>query len=113
MLNGLIASALVMPALSLVTGFWSAVLLLTIFWPVLGLVVTPSLAYISEAVSGAGVESFGMAYGLYNVAWSIGLMSGPAVGAYLYDHLGFRVLLFLWAPALMALTWWVARVGGK
>jgi multidrug resistance protein len=109
MVNGLVASACVMPALSLVGGFWSAVVLLVIFWPVLGLIVTPSLAYVGEAASSAGVESFGMVYGLYNVAWSIGLMAGPSIGAYLYDQLGFSVLLFLWAPALLVLTWLVAR----
>lgn len=111
MLTGLVASACVMPALALVWDFWSAAIALVIYWPVLGLIVTPSLAYVGEAASSAGVESFGVVYGLYNVAWAIGLMSGPALGAYIYDRVGLATLLLVWAPALVGLTWWVARAG--
>lgn len=111
MLNGLVASACVMPVLSLVSGFWSAIVVLAAFWPVLGLIVTPSLAYVGEAASAAGVESFGVVYGLYNVAWSIGLMSGPAVGAYIYERVGFVMLLLVWAPSLIAATLAVAKLG--
>lgn len=110
MLAGLIASACTMPALALVADIWSAALVLVVFWPVLGMAITPSLAYIGDAASEAGVESFGMAYGLYNVAWSIGLMSGPAIGGYLYERIGFRALVFVWAPGLALATLAMARI---
>ena len=42
--------------------------------------ITPSLTYMAEATASAGSPSFGVAYGLYNVAWAVGLLVGPAVG---------------------------------
>ena len=51
--------------------------------------VTPSLTYMAEATSEAGSQSFGVAYGLYNFAWAIGLLIGPALGGFLYERIGF------------------------
>ena len=67
----------------------------------LGLIVTPSLAHISGAAEAAGLESYGVVYGLYNVAWSIGVMFGPAIGGWIYDRAGFRTLTFVWAPFII------------
>lgn len=73
-------------------------------------VITPSLAYMAEATSGAGIESFGVAYGLYNMAWGAGLLGGPAVGGFLFEHLGFSRLTFAWAPLLVLVGGLLARV---
>ena len=54
------------------------------------LVITPSLAYMAEATSSAGVGSFGVGYGLYNMAWGAGLLGGPALGGFLFERIGFR-----------------------
>ena len=43
----------------------------------MALVITPSLAYMAEAVASAGVGSFGVGYGLYNMAWGVGLLGRP------------------------------------
>jgi MFS transporter, DHA1 family, solute carrier family 18 (vesicular amine transporter), member 1/2 len=110
---GLVASGCFMPLMTLTSGAWSAAILLAIFWPLLGMIVTPSLALIGDAASAAGIESFGVAYGLYNVAWAIGLMSGPAIGGYVYDRTGFQPLVFLWAPALIAFTLALHRFAGR
>ena len=37
----------------------------------------------------AGVRSFGVAYGLYNLAWGAGLLGGPALGGFLFERMGF------------------------
>ena len=41
-------------------------------WMVFSMIVTPSLAYMAEAASAAGFESYGVVYGVYNMAWAVG-----------------------------------------
>jgi len=72
-------------------------------------VITPSLAYMAEAVSQAGVGSFGVAYGLYNVAWGVGLLGGPALGGFLFERMGFAWLALLWSPVLVVVTVLLAK----
>ena len=98
---GLYASACLMPLASFAIGPWSACAMLTLLWLSLGLIVTPSLAHISGAAEAAGLESYGVVYGLYNVAWAIGVMFGPAIGGWIYDRAGFRMLTFVWAPFII------------
>jgi DHA1 family solute carrier family 18 vesicular amine transporter 1/2 len=74
------------------------------------LAITPSLAFMAEATSSAGLGSFGVAYGLYNMAWGAGLLGGPAVGGFLFERLGFGRLVLVWAPALVVVTWLLGRV---
>jgi MFS family permease len=64
---------------------------------------------MAEATSQAGVESFGVAYGLYNFAWGAGLLAGPAIGGFAYERLGFDRLMLLWMPAVLAITILLAR----
>jgi MFS family permease len=57
---------------------------------------------MGEATTAAGVRSFGVSYGLYNLAWGAGLLSGPALGGFLFERLGFWRLMLVWAPMLIA-----------
>ena len=77
----------------------------------MALVIAPSVAYMGDAVSAAGIGSFGVAYGLYNVAWGAGLLGGPALGGFLFERLGFGPLTLAWAPAVVMATLLIARVG--
>jgi len=79
----------------------------------ISLPLTPSLAYMVDAVSQARGESHGIAYGVYNVAWAIGLLAGPAIGGYVYELLGFSHLILAWAPAVIVTTVVIARSGGN
>jgi len=74
------------------------------------LAITPSLAFMAEATSSAGIGSFGVAYGLYNMAWGAGLLGGPALGGFLFEHMGLGRLVLVWAPALVVVTWLLGRV---
>jgi len=76
----------------------------------LSLVIAPSLAYMAEATSDAGLGSFGVAYGLYNVAWGVGLLAGPAAGGFLFERIGLARLVAWWGPALILGTLLLARV---
>lgn len=112
-LLGLLCTAAALPLLSLAWDFASATSLYVLQAAAMALVVTPSLAYMAEAVSRAASGSFGMAYGLYNVAWGVGLLAGPALGGFLYERVGFGWLTLAWMPAVVAITFVLARAGGQ
>jgi multidrug resistance protein len=109
MLVGLAGMALLLPLLSTIWSFSSAVLLNMLFTVSIATMVTPSLAYMADATSKAGVQSFGVAYGVYNVAWAIGLLVGPSIGGAAYERVGFERLTIVWAVCLLVLTVMVAR----
>jgi MFS family permease len=81
-------------------------------WTMAALIITPSLAYMADAVSESGAEAYGIAYGVYNVAWACGLLLGPALGGFLFERVGFQTLLLIWAPALLVATL-IMRAGTK
>jgi DHA1 family solute carrier family 18 vesicular amine transporter 1/2 len=95
---GLVAMGVFLPLLARIWSFESAVAAYIVQVIAVSLVVTPSLAFMAEAISTAGISSFGVAYGVYNFAWALGLLIGPATGGYLYERLGFNLLVWLWAP---------------
>jgi MFS family permease len=107
---GLVLSALVLPILGQAWSFQSAVGLFVLQVTAATFVVTPSLAYMGEATSDAGVRSFGVAYGLYNLAWGAGLLGGPAIGGFLFERIGFRNVAYGWAPPLVLVAIVLVRV---
>ena len=98
-----------MPVLSRAWNFESAIGLYVLMGMALALVVTPSLAFMAEATSAAGVESFGVSYGVYNFAWGMGLLVGPAIGGLLFELLGFTRLTLVWMPLVLGTTILLAR----
>jgi MFS family permease len=96
--------------LGLAWSYQSALILFVICAASGTFVITPSLAYMGEATSDAGVRSFGVAYGLYNLAWGAGLLGGPALGGFLFERMGFAALMLAWAPLLVVVRWLLGRV---
>ena len=107
---GLALAGAMLPFLSRAWSFESAIALLVLQVTCAAMAITPSLAFMGEATSNAGVQSFGVAYGLYNLAWGAGLLSGPAAGGFLYERIGFRGLALLWAPMLVIVSVFLSRV---
>ena len=107
---GLALAGAMLPFLSRAWSFESAVALLVLQVTCAAMAITPSLAFMGEATSNAGVQSFGVAYGLYNLAWGAGLLGGPAAGGFLYERIGFRGLALLWAPMLVIVSVFLSRV---
>jgi len=107
---GVAAIGAMLPLLSQSWSFLSAAGLYTIMALAIATMITPSLTYMAEATASAGSPSFGVAYGLYNVAWAIGLLLGPALGGYLYERLGFTWLTLLWAPAVVLVALMLSRI---
>ncbi len=108
MLIGLTASAFALALLGQSWNLRSAIAFQVLMAGTMAMMITPSLAYMAEATLLGGVSSFGVAYGVYNMAWGAGLLGGPAVGGFLYDRLGLARLVLIWAPALLAVTWLLA-----
>jgi multidrug resistance protein len=109
MLSGLMAMALLMPLLPQSYSFGSAAVINAAFTVGVVMMATPSLAYMADATASAGVRSFGLAYGIYNVAWASGLLAGPAIGGAAYERVGFTSLTVAWAAALLICTLLLAR----
>jgi DHA1 family solute carrier family 18 vesicular amine transporter 1/2 len=112
-LCGLGAAAFTLVLLGQTWSFESAVPLFTLNAVAGALIITPSLTYMGEATSQAGIGSFGVAYGIYNMAWGAGLLGGPAIGGYLYERIGFSTLAWAWAPALLVVSVVLARAASR
>lgn len=108
--TGLLLAGCNLPILSRAWSFESAIGLYVVQAAMVALVITPSLAYMAEVTSAAGVESYGVSYGLYNLAWGVGLLFGPAIGGALFERIGFTGLTVVWAPLLAVVTVALARV---
>jgi DHA1 family solute carrier family 18 vesicular amine transporter 1/2 len=110
MLLGMIGTALVLPVLSLATGFRSAIAVMVLMQLAFGTFVTPSMAYFAQLASDAGVTAYGVVYGVYNMAWAVGLMAGPALGGFLFERIGFTPLTIVWSMMLLAVALVLARM---
>ena len=101
MLLGLVAGAALLPILNVPTDWRFMTASMVITFGALGLILTPSLAYMAEASSSLGLGSFGVVYGLYNVAWAVGLLIGPSLGGLMLQELGFKALTLSWSVGLV------------
>ena len=107
---GLAAIGAMLPLLPLSWSFLSATSLYVVVAIAIATMITPSLTYMAEATASAGSPSFGVSYGLYNVAWAVGLLLGPASGGFLYERYGFARLTLLWAPAVVLVALMLSRI---
>jgi MFS transporter, DHA1 family, solute carrier family 18 (vesicular amine transporter), member 1/2 len=109
MLMGLVLAALLLPMMNMAVGWRSAAASMIGLSAVVSLMITPSLTYMAEATSSAGFGSFGVVYGLYNVAWAVGLMVGPMAGGILLQRFGFLALTVVWMVGLLGTAILVRR----
>jgi DHA1 family solute carrier family 18 vesicular amine transporter 1/2 len=110
MLTGLPLVACVLPLINLTWSYPSTFGFFVLNTMAVAMVITPSLTFMAEAVAGAGAGSFGVGYGLYNMAWGAGLLCGPAVAGFVFERAGFAWLTLLWAPMLLVVSLLLARV---
>ena len=110
MITGLFAAACTLPLMNLTWSYPSTIMFSVLNSMAIAMVITPSLAFMAEAVAGTGVASFGVGYGLYNMAWGAGLLGGPAIAGFVFEHAGFARLTLLWSPMLVIVTLLLARV---
>jgi multidrug resistance protein len=113
MVAGLMGMTLLLPTLNFVSGFRTAAATMIPTWMVFGLFITPSLTYFAQLASQAGVNAYGVVYGVYNMAWSIGVISGPALGGFLFQHIGFTPLTVVWSALLLVVSLAFLRYAGR
>jgi multidrug resistance protein len=109
-LTGLVLSALWLPAMTMASNFSTALAIIVVQWVAIALIVTPSLAYMAEVTAFAGGDAYGIGYGIYNTAWGVGLLGGPALGGWLFDRVGFGTMMTGWAIVVTLLTLAIASV---
>jgi predicted MFS family arabinose efflux permease len=109
-LTGLVLTAAWLPMMATASSFATALALIVVQWIAIALIITPSLAYMAEVTAFAGGDAFGIGYGLYNTAWGVGLLVGPALGGWLFDRVGFAALATGWAVATIVATAVLSRV---
>jgi len=107
---GLFATALMLPLQAFSWNMPSAAVLMVLQWAAAACFITPSLAYMADGVAQGGAEAYGVAYGVYNMAWAVGLLGGPPLGGFMYEHMRFTRLTLVWSPCMIALTLWLATV---
>jgi len=109
-LTGIVLTAIWMPALTTASSLPTALALIVVQWIAIALFVTPSLAYMAEVTAFAGGDAYGIGYGIYNTAWAVGLLGGPALGGWLFDRIGFSMLVTSWAVVVIVVTLVLAGV---
>ncbi len=108
---GLILAGCMLPVLGQIRSLESAFVLYVLQAASVAMVIIPSLAYIAETTSRVGVGSFGIAYGLYNVGWGIGLVAGPAFGGFLFERVDLTGLAAMWALFVIIVALLLASAG--
>jgi predicted MFS family arabinose efflux permease len=108
MLTGLPLVACVLPLLAVAGSYASTIACFVLITTTVALVITPSLTFMAEAVSASGAGSFGVGYGLYNMAWGAGLLTGPAIAGFVFERQGFTRLTLAWAFVLLLAAWRLA-----
>jgi len=103
-LTGVVLTSAWLPMMATATDFTSAAVLIVLQWIAIALFVTPSLAYMAEVTAFEGSDSYGIGYGMYNAAWGVGLLGGPALGGWLFDRVGFAALTTGWSVAAIVAT---------
>jgi MFS transporter, DHA1 family, solute carrier family 18 (vesicular amine transporter), member 1/2 len=101
---GMLAWSAALPLVAYASSFRLAVVLCVLQAGTFALVGAPSLTFMANATSEAGLGSFGTAYGLYNAVWAVGLLAGPPIGGYLYERIGFLSLALRWSAAVVVIT---------
>jgi DHA1 family solute carrier family 18 vesicular amine transporter 1/2 len=109
-LTGLVLTGAWLPMMATASNFTTALVLIVVQWMAIALIITPSLAYMAEVTAFAGGDAFGIGYGIYNTAWGVGLLAGPALGGWLFDRVGFGPLATGWAVLTIAATLALAGV---
>lgn len=67
---------------------------------------TPTLPLIADIIGEEeGGEAYGAAFGLFNMAWSMGYLLGPAAGGFLAQKHGLPVAMILLSVPLLLIAW--------
>ncbi|RIB02726.1 major facilitator superfamily domain-containing protein [Gigaspora rosea] len=86
---GVVWISIALPLIALPDNLWLEVAPLLFFGATYSIISTPSLPLLGERVKEKGGGAYGQVYGLWNMAYSIGMFVGPAIAGLLMEHYGF------------------------
>ncbi len=103
---GLLATAVVAPMLVFSHNLALTAVLFALCGVSSALFETPTLLFIADRVSGGyGGEVYGTAFGIFNMAWAIGYLLGPAAGGFLASRHGLPATMIILSVPLVLLAW--------
>lgn len=103
---GLTATAVFAPLLVFSHDLSLTALLFILCGVSIALFETPTLPFIADriAVGGKG-EVYGTAFGIFNMAWAVGYLLGPAAGGFLASRHGLPTTMVILSVPLLILAW--------
>lgn len=108
MAAGLAATALAAPALTFSESLAMAAVLFAVCGITIALFETPTLPLIADLLAGRTEgDVYGTAFGLFNMAWAIGYLLGPAAGGFLAQRHGLPTAMIMLSIPLALLAWGV------
>ena len=106
MIWGLLTTAVAAPALVFAGNLALVAVLFALCGITIALFETPTLPFIADRISGGEEgEAYGTAFGLFNMAWAIGYMLGPAAGGFLAQKHGLPTTMVVLSAPLVILAW--------
>ena len=106
MAAGLLATAVIGPLLVFSHHLALTALLFALCGISIACLETPTLPFIADRI-GAGEEGevYGTAFGIFNMAWAIGYLLGPAAGGFLASRHGLPTTMIILSVPLVLLAW--------
>lgn len=106
MVAGPAATAVAAPALTFSGNLAAAAALFAVCGVTVALFETPTLPLIADLLAGrAEGEVYGTAFGLFNMAWAMGYLLGPAAGGFLAQRHGLPTAMIMLSVPLALLAW--------
>ncbi|MCC6130588.1 MAG: MFS transporter [Acidobacteria bacterium] len=93
--TGLLAAPFLIPLPAILSDRVSLIASMLALGFLTSLVISPASPGLADAVEKTGSRSFGSAYSLLNVAYSVGMMAGPFVGSALASLIGLPASLIV------------------
>jgi MFS family permease len=90
---GLALATVVVPLPAFMPGPWEVAGAMACVGVVTTLILSPASPAMADAVERMGSDSYGTVFGILNIAYALGMMSGPLVGSALVELLGIRAAL--------------------
>lgn len=100
-LAGLAGTAVVTPAIALVTSLPALYAVICMFSLFSCAMMVPCLPMLAEQSDRAGGTSYGRQFGLVNAAYSLGLLLGPLVGGLVAHYASFSAAALVYSVALV------------
>lgn len=95
LMAGLLLAVLLIPLPAFVHGLVPVALAMAATGLLASLIMSPASPALADAVEGMGSQSYASAFSILNLAYAVGMMTGPLLGSAVVQALGIRPALVL------------------